>query len=198
MKEYKTYVDHTHFLPNSMLKSPMGKGHSNSVKTQQLDLYYMDKKVPPRFVPDTMSSMSFPTLMDFKDNGGKITIATDPDTTMKYRSQNRTHVESTMFESRSNDLSRTPHHMFESTLQSKGDIINKSALINNTRLIKMMNSDLELRNHESIDKTGKHLRSQLSSLQNFDQSGLQTNYNSNARGSVISGFNKHIESRIVL
>ena len=67
----------------------------------------------------------------------------------------KTNMESTMCDTRSVNDSKTAHHMFESTLQSK-PFVNKSALVkNNMRLIKMMNSDLELRNHESVETMNK-------------------------------------------
>lgn len=42
-KKYQAYVSSSEFLPNSVLKSPQMRLHSNTVKTQSLGLYPMDK-----------------------------------------------------------------------------------------------------------------------------------------------------------
>lgn len=66
-EKYAQNVSFVEFLPNSVLRSPMRKIHSNTVKTQQLELYHMDKKMPVELIPNANKTMvEFPSLIEIQ------------------------------------------------------------------------------------------------------------------------------------
>lgn len=78
-EKYRDRVEYVEFLPNSLLRSPMKKMHSNTVKTQQLGLYTMEKKVPAELLPVPTQTMSeFPSLADLQASGKKSTLMGSP------------------------------------------------------------------------------------------------------------------------